>query len=181
VKHHPLIEKGRGVFSTGFIPKDGTVLDSNEHHAFFGSEAIWRQFLTLLPLDLAKDVTQWAYVVKDETDVLNEHPDPSHVVCLDMFAGSLMNHGDTTTVLHNDLLLSSSSSLSLANIYQNKSHDDYFASYDIQPGDEFLVDYKKFHIKNHKLDWFDTMRNELLTEDHGFKVLSHEHDKSDLL
>mmetsp|Transcript_46699 Transcript_46699/g.47459 ORF Transcript_46699/g.47459 Transcript_46699/m.47459 type:complete len:93 (+) Transcript_46699:3-281(+) len=92
-----------------------------------------------------------------------------------------MNHGDTTTVLHNDLLFSSSSSLSFANIYQKNSNYDYLASRDIQSGDEFLVDYTKFHIKNHKLDWFDTMRNELFPEDHGFQVLSHENDKSDLL
>jgi len=206
VKHHPsLIEKGRGVFSTGFIPKDSIIFPNfSRPSALFWTEDVWRKFLTSLPLDLARDVTQWAYVVQDETDIEKKYPNPNHVVCLDLFAGSLMNHGDTT--------MSSSSSSSLANIYERKGSSkytmesnypgytmdslsfdeleehqkmlgtgDYLASRDIQPGEEFLVDYKSFHIKNHRLDWFDSIRNEIFTEDHGFNVLSYENDKSDLL
>jgi len=196
VKNHPShIEKGRGVFSTGFIPKDSIIIPNfSRPSAFFWTEAVWREFLTSLPLELARDVTQWAYVVQDETDIEKKEPKPNHVVCLDMFAGSLMNHGDTTiTASHNNDLLSSSSSSSspLANIYERKGNSDYYemqsgigdylASRDIHPGDEFLVDYKSFHIKNHRLDWFDSIRNEIFTEDHGFNVLSYENDKSDLL
>jgi hypothetical protein len=46
------------------------------------------------------------------------------------------------------------------------------ASCDIYPGDEFLTDYTIFHVHHHTLDWFDTLRRQLVVEDHDFRILS---------
>jgi len=166
VRHSP--QKGRGVFSEEFVRKGDVVIKTGPV-ANFWTEDEWRKFLAHLPSALARDVAQWAYVVPDSYD----DPEADHSVMLDLYAGSLMNHGDTTPLPPH----SSSSAdhpprnSSLSNIVSSSDGNQY-ASRDIQAGEEFLTDYKLFHIKNHKLNWFDSIRNQHFNEDHGFKILS---------
>jgi len=85
-----------------------------------------------------------------------------------------MNHGDTDTSPSEhgaDVPTSSSSSSSLlANV---REHDGFqYAVRDIEPGEELLIDYTSFHIKDHDLIWFDQIRSQLFTEEFGFDFLS---------
>uniref|UniRef100_A0A7S1BAF0 SET domain-containing protein n=1 Tax=Corethron hystrix TaxID=216773 RepID=A0A7S1BAF0_9STRA len=153
--------KGRGVFSREFVRKDDPVV-SDGPVAVFETERDWREFLARLPPALVRDVVAWAYVVENPDDVAEGEPDPDHAVQLDLYAGSLMNHGDSPSPGGNP-------DGEAANVY---CADVLRASRDIQPGEEFLIDYKSFHIKDHDLDWFEEIRNQLFTEDFGFDGLS---------
>mmetsp|Transcript_16511 Transcript_16511/g.18222 ORF Transcript_16511/g.18222 Transcript_16511/m.18222 type:complete len:252 (+) Transcript_16511:42-797(+) len=166
--------KGRGVFSKGFVRKGQTLVQGEDRTVDFEEEKDWRKFLSLLPSALARDVVSWAYVQEDDEQVQEGDPDPKYVVSLDLYAASLMNHGDTTTSPSEhgaDVpTSSSSSSSSLANIREHNC--SLYAARDIEPGEELMIDYTSFHIKDHDLIWFDQIRSQLFTEEFGFDVLS---------
>eukprot|EP00588_Corethron_pennatum_P011543 CAMPEP_0194273520 /NCGR_PEP_ID=MMETSP0169-20130528/6846_1 /TAXON_ID=218684 /ORGANISM="Corethron pennatum, Strain L29A3" /LENGTH=251 /DNA_ID=CAMNT_0039016501 /DNA_START=98 /DNA_END=853 /DNA_ORIENTATION=- len=166
VKHSP--HKGRGVFSEDFVRKGDVVIKTGPVANFY-TEDEWRKFLAQLPSALARDVAQWAYIVPESYD----DPETDHSVMLDLYAGSLMNHGDTALLPPHSSSSANDPNMnsSLANTVSS-SDGNIYASRDIESGEEFLTDYKLFHIKNHQLNWFDSIRNQLFTEDHGFKILS---------
>ena len=149
-------ERGRGVFSTAFVPNGTEIWDGV--FAYFRNESEWRQFLSMLPIALARDVCAWAYVTEDEED-------KSHKVGLDLGEGSLLNHAMTFT--GDDY----AEDLVFANIEEQS--DRYYASRDIYPGEELLCDYLEFDIQEHALPWFETTRLEHgISEDEDFYLES---------
>ena len=113
-------------------------------------------------------------IVEDENDDSDNDEeqigskDDGFLVNLELNVASLLNHGDTIPCDKN---------VGCANvIYARRENDDivydYYASRDILPGEELLMDYNKFHIKNHTLAWFDEIRNQLVNEEFGFHGLS---------
>ena len=160
--------KGTDIFSAGAVGRGQAVVQDGPT-AEFETEAEWRRFLALLPPALARDVASWAYVVENPEDLAGAGDlDTGHVVMLDLYAGSAMNHGHTAPAI-------AAASPEFANLmYEDDDGDDGVlrASRDIGPGEEFLIDYTLFHIKDHKLTWFDRVRNELFTEAFEFNLLS---------
>ena len=137
-------ERGRGVFSTAFIKNGTQVWDGL--FAYFRHEREWRQFLSTLPVPLARDVCAWAYVMEDEED------ESRHIVGLDLGEGSLLNHAITFTGNNYE------EDTDYANIEERA--DRLYATRDIYPGEELLCDYLKFDIQEHTLPWYEDSRLE---------------------
>lgn len=88
--------KGRGVFAAEPIARNTLVWTADQAHtARFQSGQLYRQFLSSIPMDVACDVLQWAYVQDlgggspDETE-----PSTSRWISVDLNEGSYMNTVD---------------------------------------------------------------------------------------
>ena len=144
--------KGRGIFCTEFVRKGQFV--SEARCGRFYTEEQWREFLTSVPHELAKDCTDWAYVEKFKG---------RSAVWLDFCEAALMNHGDRESrwkKLCCSLRRSRYSEFAgsdKANV-EEKIHNGRWISYairDIHAGEEILCDYEDFHNYDEPLSWFE--------------------------
>jgi len=155
--------KGRGVFVTQLIPKGTAICEDQSGH--FTTESQWREFLSLLPRDLAYDAVSWAYVEKYQG---------KSAVWLDLYEGSLMNHGsDNRSSMLSKLCASCFKKSKKEDLSEEANLEDLYhdgkwhmhASRDIQPDEELLCDYDNFHDYDHKLKWYDDTWEEYIGDD----------------
>jgi hypothetical protein len=128
--------KGRGVFANKFIKK-GELVWSATYTARFDSGEMYRRFLASIPISLACDVLQWAYVQVMEEDL---GPDLSRLlISVDLDEGSLMNSGyDNPNIGFPE----DSETGVLATGLQ------FFALRDVPVGEELLCNYDDFVVSD---------------------------------
>lgn len=197
--------KGRGVFAAQFIPQDTCVLSDCAGH--FVTQSQWQAFLQALQQHdpcLARDVVSWAYVCEytptfsSSSSSHDQGPnkkqrqerqeeEEQEAVWLDLFEGSLVNHGDSikhrrpffglrccpTSSSRNSNDSNDKNKKDTANLDEGRFHDGKWhmhASRDIQAGEELLCDYNEFHEDEHGLTWFDDSWREYWPDSplHGF-------------
>lgn len=139
--------KGRGIFCTEFVPKGVCVCQDRSGR--FYTEKQWREFLSLLPHDLAKDCVDWAYC--------EEHKGVK-AVHLDLCEAALTNHGKPQHSRWAKLRCFSKSG-ERANLKEKLIDDKwcYVAARDLEAGEELLCDYEDFHDYDDPLPWFDSI------------------------
>ena len=133
---------GRGLFLTEPVKKD-QVIRNNARMGIFRTGRQWRDFLSLLPSKLQRDVTVWAYVMEWDED-------SPFVVGLDLDEGSLINHGPARP----DEVTPASS----ANLFFQGTDDEtgeLRAARDMEAGEELLCDYYEFLTLDHDLSWYE--------------------------
>lgn len=148
--------KGRGVYTTELIPK-GTIVQASCPCACFYTERAWRMFLSLLPLNLARDVVIWSYASEEVED-----GETYQAVYLDMGESSLMNHGGPPTNQGGKILNKEDDSNGQDEenlLYTDDDTGHLIAARDIEIGEELLTNYNNFLLPSHNLEWFrDTIQ-----------------------
>lgn len=150
--------KGRGVFAStadnaSIIPKGTLVWTATQNTARFDNGPDYRQFLRAIPVDLACDVIQWAYVQsfldsdheddEDEDDYNYWDKDKDEMyVCCDLDDGALTNSGGWDEGVDSNI----GCNPEMEHIIQGGCKQNAFALRDIHPGEEFLVSYGEFAI-----------------------------------
>ncbi|CAB9531042.1 expressed unknown protein [Seminavis robusta] len=138
-------EKGRGVFvTTAPVPK-GQLVWSTSMTARFEKGSEYRAFLAKIRQDFACDVLQWAYV-QSISDQSAEVDKP--LVSVDLDAGSFIN-----TVTEEDEEPNLGCHEQAALEHKGGCQQNYFALKDIQVGEELLLDYGDFAIRE-GWEWF---------------------------
>lgn len=146
--------KGRGLFATEYVAKATCVCD--DRSGKFRTEKEWREFLALLPHEVAKDSVDWCGV-----DDYGE----GEAVFLDFCELALLNHGFSkgSLKLWEKKFPFLSHRKATANL-KGKEFDGMWhmvASRDIQAGEELLCDYNQCGIGyDHNLPWYDTIYEE---------------------
>jgi hypothetical protein len=157
-------EYGRGIYSLERI-KAGTPVWNCVLEGVFRNEQQWLDFLRLLPPHMQYDVVSWAYV-----DVT------AGLLALDLDPGAMLNHGGSIIEQEDDygslkpdnvefVKISARANAEDADgVNDSSSSDDddddddddwqLIAKVDINPGDELLCDYSKFHDYSEPLAWF---------------------------
>jgi len=148
--------KGRGIFCTELVRK-GRIVHEARCGRFY-TEQQWREFLTSIPHEWAKDCVDWAYVEEGDEGKVS--------VWLDFCDAALMNHGVHLSRWEKLCGCVSRRSRYSANKYggsdeanvKNILHEGkwcYDAIRDIQAGEEILCDYTAFHDYDEPLSWFE--------------------------
>ena len=137
--------KGRGLFVKQFVPRGACICDDRE--GFFTTEKQWRDYLSLLPPDLARDCVDWVAVDSEEG---------VEAVSLSFCDASLMNHGWSTRFWPLEKLCArfSRRPKPRANV-KSRWFDGMWhvvATRDIQEGEELLCDYTQSHNYDHGLE-----------------------------
>jgi len=146
IKH--TADKGRAVFATSKI-KAGEPVWYPVQHAVFRKKEDFRTFLSALSFDLACDVLMWAYA--ESCDCLYVPTPECYAATLELDEGSFLNTisvGQEPNIASNGEFNSTDGSWGFN-----------FASRDIEPGEELVMDYKTFD-EDGELDWFDEMVDE---------------------
>lgn len=134
-------EYGRGIYATQFIPQGTPVWDC-EHAGVFRNAQQWVDFLKLLPKHMQHDCVEWAYVEDGD-------------LWLDLEPCALMNHGGTAIAEEEDMKHVRPDNLDCIELPNSDDEWQYIAKTDIQPGEELLCDYSKFHDYSESLEWFE--------------------------
>ena len=145
--------KGRGLYVTEFVPKGACICD--DRAGFFTTEKQWRDFLSLLPPDLARDCVDWVGVDTHQG---------IEAVFIDFCDMALMNHGSSKRLLPWDKLRArfSKRTKPRANVKSRWFNGMWHmvATRDIQAGEELLCDYSQSHNYDHGLEWFEEIYDE---------------------
>lgn len=145
--------KGRGMVSNGFVAKGTRVLD--DRSGKFRTEKELRDFLALLPYEIAKDTVDWMGVDDD---------DDQEVVWVDFSDVCLLNHGfhKRSLKLWERMFPFLTWKKVTANLEAKERNGVWgmFACCDIQPGEELLCDYNLSGNYDHSLKWFDRLCDE---------------------
>ena len=148
--------KGRGLFATQHVAQGTCICD--DRSGKFRTEQEWRDFLALLPYQVAKESVDWCGV--DEYD-----DDGGQAVFIDFCELALLNHGYSkrSLKLWERIFPFLSCRKATANV-MGKEIDGVWhmvACRDIQAGDELLCDYNECGIGyDYNLPWFDTIYEE---------------------
>ena len=143
-------EYGRGIYATQFI-SEGTPVWNCEHAGVFRNEQQWLDFLKLLPPHMQHDCVEWAYVEDGD-------------LWLDLEPCALMNHGGTA-IEEEDMKNVRPDNLECIELPSSDDEWQYIAKCDIQPGEELLCDYSKFHDYSESLDWFEESWDQIVEEE----------------
>jgi hypothetical protein len=158
-------EYGRGIYSLEHI-KAGTPVWNCVLEGVFRNEQQWLDFLRLLPPHMQYDVASWAYVYVADG-----------LLWLDLDPGAMLNHGGSVIEQEDEygnlkadnvefVKISARANAEDADgVNDSSSSDDdddddddddwqLIAKVDINPGDELLCDYSKFHDYSEPLAWF---------------------------
>jgi hypothetical protein len=138
-------DKGRGVFVTAPVAH-GQLVWSTHKTARFDNGPDYRTFLARIRQDLACDVLQWAYVqsLSDTTTQTNRA-----WISVDLDAGSFINSiGD-----EDDNANLGCDDEGVAKDHPGGCKQNYFALRDITQGEELLLDYGDFAIRD-GWQWF---------------------------
>lgn len=128
--------RGRGVYAKEAFAV-GELVWSDSYTACFNDGMSYRRFLASIPADLACDVFQWAYSGE------------SYGICVDLDEGSLMNHASSMDKKGKEYQWEiDDDTPNVAVSAENSSGTLYVAIQEINPGDEFLVDYGSFAQKH---------------------------------
>ena len=157
--------KGRGVYAAEPIRKGELVWTATASTARFPSGALYRQFLAIIPADLACDVLQWAYVqdvahfydstADNLTDAMFQSPPQRMLrVSVDLDEGSYMNGEDydpnvgclpeDEEEVESDGADETWSSSAQPTRTPSQCQQNFFALRDIREGEELLCPYGDF-------------------------------------
>ena len=117
---HTTDGKGRGCFVTRRIEKGSLIHSGHPNTVFFLDNEAWYRFATSLPTMLACDVMEWAWQ-QDLTDTGNV------VLCLNLDEAVFFNDGGWDGSVNMEM--------------KEPTSLDFFATKDIEEGDELLYDY----------------------------------------
>lgn len=143
--------KGRGIFAMEPIKK-GQKVWSTSMTARFTSGNDYRAFLAEIPADLACDVIQWAYV--QSLPSIDEDTERAFI-SVDLDEGSFVNSCGDEGGSDDD----EDTEANLGCHQEAAQHEEggcklnYFATRDIEVGEEILLDYSDFAI-SHGWEWF---------------------------
>jgi hypothetical protein len=150
--------KGRGLFTTEFVPKGACISDSRL--GYFTTERQFRNFLDLLPPDLAHQCIDWAGV---------DDYRGGEAVCTVFSDSAFMNHGSSKAIPPWEKLRAwvfprskQHQPKPRANM-RSKWYDGMWhmvARRDIQAGEELLCDYSEIGNYDHSLEWFTKIYDE---------------------
>ena len=129
--------KGRGIYATHPIKK-GELVWSSKRTARFDDANDYRQFLSMLDVDFACDVLQWAYV----QDVSDSEEYEELQISVDLDEGCCCNgEGD-------DEPSSVGCDEDEAVNYEGGCRSNYFALRDIEAGEELICNYEEFALED---------------------------------
>ena len=138
--------KGRAVYAAEPVKKGELIWTATRQSARFKDGASYKEFLTSIPIDLACDVIQWAYVQSfDKNEVQNMgfgdqiEEEIFLLICVDLDEGSFMNGSREDPP--NVGLVNEAGSKFPAGWRQS-----YLALHNIDVGEEFVVDYGQFAV-----------------------------------
>jgi len=127
--------KGRGIYATHPI-KNGELVWSSKRTAMFDDGDDYRHFLSVLDVDFACDVLQWAYV-QDVSDS-DEHQELQ--ISVDLDEGCFCNDGGdgepSSVGCDEDEAVN----------FEGGCRSNYFALRDIEAGEELLCNYDEFAL-----------------------------------
>ncbi|CAB9525142.1 expressed unknown protein [Seminavis robusta] len=151
IRHIP--GKGRGLFAAQDIPK-GTCV-SDDRTGRFRTEQEWRDFLALLPHDLAKESVDWVGVDDYRS---------GEAVYIDLSESSLLNHGFSRRSLQWwERCFPCCTWRKVTATVEGKYFDGMWhmvATRDLEAGEELLCDYNQCGNYNHNLPWYDVICQE---------------------
>jgi len=119
-------EKGRGVYALRTI-KEGELVWNDVVTACFENGMDYRKYLASIPSDLACDVFEWAFADDDDG------------ICIDLNDGAYINHSSLTES-HQHKYITDNDTPNIG-VGSNK---ELYATKDISPGEELLIDYMSF-------------------------------------
>ncbi len=124
--------KGRGLFASRLISKGELVHDGQFSDVTFPSAMMFREFLFSLPHDYACDAAEWVWMQQLEKG-------GEYHVHLDMNIAALMNSGGAH--------YGDQKSKTVNAVPEDEYSGKFYATRDIQEGEEILTDYDVFNTK----------------------------------
>lgn len=140
-------KKGRGVYSLIHFQKVDLVW-SGVNTVCLETGTEYREYLASIPYNLACDIFEWAYSTAEDG------------ICVDLDEGSFINHSSSKeSHPHEYMTVNETPNVAGDNDGERKTSDNIYATRDIHPGDEILIDY--LHFEHQKVNNTQTKYIEL--------------------
>jgi hypothetical protein len=141
--------RGRGVFANQFIPK-GTIVYTPKQQARFTNVQHFKQFVMSVSVDLSCDLLAWMSIQKVVVDNIEQSPQ----IVFDLDDGSLVNGGSRLRWDQTDVQSGEIANVGcIPELAKQKSGGcsmNDFSLRDIYVGEELLIDYSEFVIRDNE-------------------------------